>query len=245
MRLTSLAALALALAACVPDRPAPLEGASPLAGVVCDDAAHRTIDAWGAGGDYLPGPPGPGASATYRFPTGRIGSWVVATRLNDGGVALTRVEPDGSTRRTFGADCGHVDHTEARSGTGGFTDAMLAEATASAGAGLVVYAWSPHMPLSVDGWTEISRAAATLGLDALPVLIAHADRPFAAREARRVGIPDAGLLEINSVELVMRDLQVHAPAILVFGGDRVSPVLPGYRNADGYGRFLGSFLEGG
>ena len=77
------------------------------------------------------------------------------------------------------------------------------------------------------------------------MLIAHADRGFAEREARRVGIPDVGLREVTSVELIMRDLQVHAPSILVFRSGRVSPVLPGYRNADGYRRFVGSFLKGG
>ena len=36
----------------------------------------------------------------------------------------------------------------------------------------------------------------------------------------------------------MRDALVHAPSIIVFTRDRISPVLPGYRNAEGYARFL-------
>jgi hypothetical protein len=100
------------------------------------------------------------------------------------------------------------------------------------------------MPLSVDGWREIDTAATALGLDALPVTFAHGDADFARREAARGGIPPAGLREIDSVELVMRDLQLHAPSILVFADGRVSPVLPGYRNADGYRSFLQNFLNG-
>jgi len=126
-----------------------------------------------------------------------------------------------------------------------FTDADLRAALDDAGAaGLVVYAWSPHMPLSVDGWTEITSASAARGYDAIPVLIAHADPDFARREAVRGGIPAEGLREVASVELIMRDLQVHAPSILVFGTGTVSPVLPGYRNAEGYGRFLEAFGGG-
>lgn len=110
-------------------------------------------------------------------------------------------------------------------------------------AAVVVYTWSPHMPLSVDGYREIERAAETLGLEVVPVLIAGGNRDFARREAERVGIPESGVREVGSVELWMRDAQVHAPSILVFGADRVSPVLPGYRNESSYGAYLEAFLN--
>jgi hypothetical protein len=98
------------------------------------------------------------------------------------------------------------------------------------------------MPLSVDGWAELDAAARSLGLVAVPVLIDEADADFARREADRVGMPPEALRAITSIELIMRDLQLHAPTILVFAEDRVSPVLPGYRNSDGYRRFLEAFL---
>ena len=56
-----------------------------------------------------------------------------------------------------------------------------------------------------------------------------------------MGIPEEGLREVASIELLLRDAQVHAPTILVFQSGRVSPALPGYRNADGYERFLRAF----
>ena len=121
-----------------------------------------------------------------------------------------------------------------------FTDADL-----RAGLGeraTVVYTWSPHMPLSVDGYREIAQASRALDARLIPVLFAGGDRAFARSEAQRVGIPDEGLREIASIELVFRDAHVHAPTILVFHAGRVSPVLPGYRNADGYRRFLEEFL---
>ena len=79
----------------------------------------------------------------------------------------------------------------------------------------------------------------------IPLLITGSDRGFAEREAARVGIPEGGLREVRSVELHFRDAQVHAPAILIVAGDRISDVLPGYRNAYGYLRYLRSFLDSG
>ena len=61
-------------------------------------------------------------------------------------------------------------------------------------------------------------ALASEGL--VPVLFAGSDRDFARREAERVGMPPAALREVRSVELTMRDGQIHAPSILVFTGRR-------------------------
>lgn len=127
---------------------------------------------------------------------------------------------------------------------GPFTDADLQSALAEASGPLVVYVWSPHMPLSVDGYPEIAAAGEALDLTVVPVLFAGSDREFAAREASRVGIPEAGLRELVSSELLGREAQVHAPSIVVFDGERVSPVLPGYRNAAGYRRYLEGVLGG-
>jgi hypothetical protein len=110
---------------------------------------------------------------------------------------------------------------------------------------VVVYAWSPHMPLSVEGFRAIEAAASELGLRVVPVLFAGSDPEFARREAARVGMPPAALREVQSVELTMRDMQVHAPSILVFRRGGVSPVLPGYRNAAGYRRYLTDLVADG
>lgn len=122
-----------------------------------------------------------------------------------------------------------------------FTDGDLESLRASEDR-FIVYVWSPHMPLSVDGWAEIYAAAGRLDIPVVPLLFAGSEAGFAAREAARVGIPEDGLREAVSRELRDRDALVHAPALLVFDGDRVSPVLPGYRNADGYREFIEDFL---
>jgi hypothetical protein len=100
------------------------------------------------------------------------------------------------------------------------------------------------MSLSVDGYQEIAAACASLGLTLVPVLFPGSDPEYARREAVRGGVPTQGLREATSVELSLRDAHVHAPSIIAFGRGRVSPVLPGYRDAAGYARFLEEFLSG-
>ena len=239
--------------ACAPDRPPRLQAETdPLEDLRCRDAIRATLDTWGATGGVLPGAPTAGFATSYRFPTGEVGTWVVVSAR--GTLAeVSRVRAEETIHRTFDRVCRPADRILEGSIPAGeevgpaFTDADLREAlrASEARAGLVVYAWSPHMPLSVDGWPELADAAAALDLVAIPVLIAHADMDFARREAARVGSPASALRTVASVELIMRDMQLHAPSILVFRGDRVSPVLPGYRNADGYQSFFESFLEGG
>ena len=107
----------------------------------------------------------------------------------------------------------------------------------------VFYAWSPHMPLSVDGLAEILTAGETLDLTVIPVLSTHANVGWARDRNGERDLPESVLRQARSSELVGRDLFVHAPAILIFDGGRfVSPVLPGFRYAADYETLIGRFL---
>lgn len=134
------------------------------------------------------------------------------------------------------------DEAARASGSERFTDADLHAALQSSPR-LVVYVWSPHMPLSVDGYAEITAAARSVDAEVVPVLFAGSDKAFARREARRVGMPRRALREMASEELIRREGQLHAPSIVVFHAERAAPVLPGYRNAEGYRRYLESVMD--
>ena len=110
-------------------------------------------------------------------------------------------------------------------------------------AGAVVYVWSPHMPLSVDGYSEIDQAARGMGLAFIPVLFPGSDRDFAMREAQRVGIPDSALREMTAAALLGQDALVHAPTVVVYDVAGRAAKLPGYRNAEGYRAFLEGFIS--
>ena len=228
--------------ACIPDRPARLLdrgsvecveevaarlralGADPNAGVVSARPGGFEID-YAATGDHPP-----------------VTVWAEGNRA----VVVQRTA-DGWTRWTFDDTCRvrppvTVPAAVVTEGLR-FTDADLRRTRSEAGeAGVVVYGWSPHMPLSGDGYVEVAAAARRLGLHVEPVLIVPADTTFARQEALRLGLPEAALRQVAATELIERELLVHAPALIAFTEGRVSPVLPGYRNAAGYARFLERFL---
>ena len=108
----------------------------------------------------------------------------------------------------------------------------------------VFYAWSPHMPLSVDGLAEIFAAGESLDLAVVPVLSSHANVEYARDRIEGKDYPQEVLRQSNAGELIKRDLFLHAPAILIFdGGKFVSPVLPGFRYAADYEQLIARFLE--
>jgi len=123
------------------------------------------------------------------------------------------------------------------------TDAGVQDILARESVG-VFYAWSPHMPLSVDGLTEILAAGDSLDLAVIPLLSQHANVDYARDRIAGRGHSEGVLRQSESGELIKRDLFVHAPAILVFkNGEFVSPVLPGFRHAADYEQLIGRFLE--
>lgn len=245
-----LLALLTVSASCVPPDSPVHSFEAALAGLPCNPAIVTALEEWGARGAPLQAPPSVPGALSLRFPTAVLGEWVVVEAPPLGPPVVARMTAEGITARLFDLSCGpeerHIARPSSASGAGvRFTDGDLRAAIESAnGRAVIVYAWAPHMPLSVDGYPEIATAGAALDAVVLPLLIGHSDRPFAEREAARVGIPTEGLREIDANELVLRDLQLHAPSILVFTPERISPVLPGYRDAGGYRRYLEALLAG-
>jgi len=231
---------------CTPDRPRRTPVDAILSGVECHVGVREALRSLGADETFLPAPPGPNGMRGAWIPTSTFGAWVALTLPDRGPPPLAVVTSDSIFEIRMRQDCtaeAPVRRSRTTSGQGfSFDDEYLhRQIAAAAPAPLVVYVWSPHMPLAPDGWPEIERAASDAGMRVVPALIAHGDRAFASREAHRVGMPDDGLREITSIELLARQAQVHAPSIVIFSRSRVSPVLPGYRTEEGYRRYLGAF----
>lgn len=241
-----VAAAAVVVSGCVPDRPdrvgTSVRGAQQPAGARdCSAIFADLVEREGRR-------PGTSAEASLvaadasrppRVPVGDIGDWVVRTASH-----VIYIEDGYPTTRCGNAGTPSIAGTEALTATAPtsevppFTDADLREAVDRHPAGVAVYLWSPHMPLSVDGYAELAAATEARGLGVVPLLFAESDLDFAGREATRAGMPDSALRTVASAELILRDAQLHAPSVLVFKGRSASPVMPGYRNAEGYGRWL-------
>jgi hypothetical protein len=204
------------------------------------DAARRR---WDAVNQPLAQPPlTPGAMLRH-WPTTIVGVWLVEDVAPDH-ATLTRVDAATLTRMTWAAGCTATTQTRPRQSAPppAFSDADLTAVLASGARG-VLYLWSPHMPLSVQGHAAVATAAQARGLTVEALLDPAADRAFAATEAADRGLPASALRVADAVELQFRELSLHAPSAAVFAGGRlVGPVLRGYRTADEYSEFFSRVL---
>lgn len=216
----------------------------------CSASVLDRLKRWGASSDAIAAPASP-ASPTptrLRIPTRILGDWVLLESTPDFAPILTRVRAAGATVVSFASDCSFSERFTPSAAlreddaSSIFTDDELTRLASTSA--VVVYVWSPHMPLSVDGYSEIREAAEGLEVELVPVLFPASDRAFAAAAVIQGGIPLSGLREARSVELIYRSALVHAPTVIIVSGTRVSQAMPGYRNAKGYREFLTGFLAG-
>jgi hypothetical protein len=229
--------LAAALSGTAAGRPSGQAVDSPVLHCAADvEAARRR---WDAVAPPLPQPPlTPGATLQH-WPTRTLGVWLVEDRAT-GHATLTRVDAASLTRLTWAAGCTATTTTRPRptAPPPAFTDAELASVLATSGRG-VLYLWSPHMPLSVDGYGAVVAAAKARGLAVEPLLDPAADRAFARTEAAARALPSPALRVADAVELQFRELTLHAPSALVYArGHFVGSPLRGFRTADEYGAFF-------
>jgi hypothetical protein len=109
----------------------------------------------------------------------------------------------------------------------------------------VLYVWSPHMPLSVEGVHEAIRAGHALGIPVVPLLDPRADRTYARSAAAAASLPSHALRVARSAELIRREVFHHAPTVIAFAhGRQAGPVRPGYFDGAGYEHLLRRLFEG-
>ncbi len=229
----------LRLAAIVVAAVAPVASQTGSGPAPCPAELDAQRHAWHAAGSPRPQPPlGAGVDVRH-WATGTMGVWLIE-QTSAAAAALSRVEAGRVERVEWGAGCVPTRRSVARPGAPApaFTDADLTALVGSGTSG-VIYLWSPHLPLSVDGYAHVADAADRRGLKVEPLLAADADRRFAAEAVTAGRLPATALRAADAVELEFRGLALHAPAVLVFAGGRLrGPVLPGYKTADEYADFF-------
>jgi hypothetical protein len=213
----------------------------------CRSAVEGLFARWGVSGEILRAPGGLEGREVYRLATRELGVWVtLEKRSSPAEAVLFRTGPEGTSRVALDSRCrpsaSDVAISSPGLSNGGFDDEDLRTALEETGQ-LVVFLWSPHMPLSVDAYPEIEGACRELRLPFRAVTDPSSDRSYVDRVAGARGIPPEARLPLASVELLFRDLAVHAPAVMVFTGGKVSAPLPGFRDRDDYTRFLEGEME--
>ncbi len=231
------AAIGLATALAGP----PAGAAPPDTACAAEVAAQR--ERWRAAGEPILQPPAGPGDVLRHWPTDALGVWLVE-RVAPDETSLTRVTADRLSRVRWSAGCaaGHDERDRPAAIAPAFADRDL-EALLRRQPRGVLYVWSPHMPLSVDGWRPLQQAASARGLAVEPLLDPQADRAFAAASLTGGGMPATALRVVDSVELQFRELALHAPSIAVFDRGRLTGAgLRGYRTADEYREFFDRVL---
>jgi len=234
----------LPLAAIVVAAVTPVASQSGPAPVRCPAELEAQRAAWHAAGPAWPQPPVGAGLDVRHWATRTMGVWLIE-QTSPTATALTRVAAGRIERVEWGAACVPTRRSAARpvAAAPAFTDADLA-ALVESGASGVIYLWSPHLPLSVDGYAQVAAAADRRGVKVEPLLAADADRRFAAEAVASGRLPATALRAADAVELEFRGLALHAPAVLVFAGGRLrGAVLPGYKTADEYSAFFTRVLD--
>jgi len=210
--------------------------ATPLSAAPrCDGEATAARRAWQVTGDVRRQPPATDGREIRHWATSTLGVWVIDVASAD--VTLTRVSPETVTTVTFDAACVATRTEQPRPAQAAprFSDGDLRARLAEVPRGVIVV-WSPHMPLSLDAVRAVGDAAATRGLAVDVVLDDAADRDFAARTLVGQGLPAGWARVADSVELVFRDVLVHAPAVQLYARGRlVGSAFPGAHTAAEYG----------
>jgi hypothetical protein len=221
-----------------------LAGAAPRPVPICETELAAQRRAWRAVGEPRPQPPITDGVTVRHWATAATGVWLVE-QTSATATTLTRVAADGLDRIEWADGCVPARRAEPRAPAAppAFTDTDLAALVASGASG-VIYLWSPHLPLSVDGYTHVAAAADRRGLRVEPLLAADADRRFAAEAITSGRLPVTALRAADAVELEFRGLALHAPAVQVFAGGALrGAVLPGYKTADEYAAFFSRVLD--
>jgi hypothetical protein len=208
-----------------------------LAGTPCEEAIRRELQGWGAREDVVfAGAPDPTGTLGALLPTETLGIWVRLEVDPHGEALVERITAARIESRRFGPDCVAVDigRRELTIATDGWTDAELAERLRKGDTGVILL-WSPHLPLSVDAYDLLLGLTREMGIELVVALHPEADAAYARSVALARGMPSSVLRPLAGIELVFRGMTTHAPSVQAFAGGRfLGPVLPGYRDREGF-----------
>jgi hypothetical protein len=216
-----------------------------LVGAPCAREAGELLDEWETDRRWAREASASEIEEIHKTPTRAPGVWL-ETRVSmpHRQIEALRVTAETTTVVSWqGPDCeprlGVVDrvYNPARMREA-FTDRQLARLLEGGGSG-IIFAWSPHMPISLRALPQIQRAARELGLPLTVVVDPRADRALVARAAGRAGMPRDWLRPLEATELLQRGMTLHFPAMLVYSGGRItSPLNPGFERASSYATFI-------
>jgi hypothetical protein len=219
------------------DQELPIE--TQLKNAHCGEQILASLGEWESRREWVQAAPTMDGARVFRTPTQKVGTWLEVTVFPDGRINTAKMSAEMYARVDwFADDCApkiavSTNKYDKKRMAKAFTDAELAKEIQENKSGLI-YAWSPHMPLSIQGYELARKAAEKAKVRFIPVL-----DPYA--EGRKVASDGGGKKgkAIESLDLLLRGMTIHFPSALVFHNGRItSRLLPGLAAGEGYDQFI-------
>jgi hypothetical protein len=200
----------------------------------CQKDLNSMSKEWKATGDWKKEMQGGLKNFFYASPTDKIGEWVLTRSVKDGSV-ISKISQNGRIEVSFqGKDCRKIAKTYSHPAPlkGHKIDSDLQRFVSKNKEG-VFYVWSPRMALSQKGISEIKDAAKKLKLPLMVLLDKEVSEDEHKKLTKLLGKPSTQ--RVDSLELKMRNVSQHFPALLVFKDSKIlSEVKYGYEKSDRY-----------
>lgn len=187
---------------------------------------------------------GVGTAAIYRTPTEVVGKWIETKIYNNKYVQVLEITPEKRVHYSWDITNCNVLKTESVKKynqerlANEFSDQRLLDTIEKKKAG-VIYAWSPHMPLSMAGIKPLKDATEKLGLELILILDPHADKKISLETAEKFLLEESALRKLESVDLMLRGLGFHYPALVVFGNGKMNDyAIPGVKTSGEYQKLI-------
>lgn len=212
----------------------------------CKDLARQQLIEWKVVNSVFKKPGLLDNSFIYRMPTQMVGQWIlIENKKNE--LRMSKIDTTKSVTKVWDKDCFVTTQKEKyppkQYVNNEFTDKTLKTLLAQHSVG-VIYLWSPHMLLSVEGIYELSEITKELGISYDVLLDSNANANFANATAKKIGIKRDVLRKNNALELFFRNFTVHSPSLLLYkNGEIIGPIIPGYRSPAHYKQLIRKRLK--
>ena len=198
----------------------------------CFLSATELIKDWYVSKEWIKRPIDFDGGNTYVSPTDKTGTWVEISFYPNKTIEMMRISHDAQLViswksencepivRTVKLDSSATPKKESL-----FTDNDLDQLLSKKD--VLIYAWSPHMPISYEGFAIAKNVAKKNDLAFLPLLDPEANEKAVEKAAQKYKLPKESLKRIQSIELVYRGMLLHFPTILLIRNGKFSSLYPG------------------
>lgn len=219
--------------------------AAPLDNIACKSKVLELAREWKSLDQWSTQYQGGLENQFLASPTPVVGEWVLVREIPNGSV-VAKVGQSGRIEASFeGKTCSKEVKTYPHPAPqqNMVTDKEIGSFVNEKKTG-AIYVWSPRMTLSQKGIPEIRKAAASMKLPLLVLL--DKDVPPAELKKLQKQLGPIATKQVDSLDLRMRDIGQHFPALIVFKDSKILPeVKYGFEKSDRFQSDLTRMLSRG